>query len=78
MLILLLKMFHNIWLEGRAGVKYELLVTVTGPSVLLVCGDVKLKSDLDIGESGKLAICQSLDDHQWRHQLVFINVPQNL
>ena len=33
---------------------------------------------LDVREGGKLAVCQALDHHQRRHQLVLVNVLQNL
>ena len=33
---------------------------------------------LDVTEGGALAVCQSLYDHQWRHQLPLLDVLQNL
>ena len=32
---------------------------------------------LDVTEGGALAVCQSLYDHQWRHQLPLLDMPQN-
>ena len=51
-------------------------MTVAPPSVALTLPPDPLY--LDVTEGGELAVCQSLYDHQWRHQLPLLHVPQNL